>query len=209
MIRINLLTEARRPAVRRARAGSSLSGEQLSQYLLVGGLLLCVLVCAVWWWMLRSALNEKNAEIRSAEREVQELAPIIKEVDDYKAKQTELEHKIAVISELKANQQGPVRVMDEISRSLPELLWLEKMEVKAGTVLLEGKAFNTNAIATFTENLDLVPEFQEPEFRRTQRLGEIYNFQLFLRYSLTPPPAATDAEGDPLDEIPAAEAAGG
>lgn len=189
MIKINLLAEAKRPAaVRRARAATQLSGEQLSQYLLVGAVLLAVVGCGLYWWMLHSRGRAKDAEIRAAQREVDELEPIIKEVEDYKAKQAELEHKIAVITELKANQRGPVRVMDEISRALPELLWLTRMEVSTGTVSLEGKAFNTNAIATFTENLDNVPEFQEPDFKKTTREGQIYSFQIFLRYSLLPPP---------------------
>lgn len=208
MIKINLLAEAKRPAaVRRTRTASRLEGEQLSQYLLLGGLVLCLAICAIWWFMLQSQTRNKQREVAEARREEQELAPIIKEVEDYKAKQSELERKIEVISELKANQRGPVRVMDEVSRAMPELLWLTRMDVTSGTVAIEGLAFNTNAVATFTENLDRVPEFQEPDFQETKRSGEIYSFTLRLGYSLTPPEQELEDDAEGLD--PALNAAGG
>ena len=104
-------------------------------------------------------------EIAEAEKEVEELSSVIKEVDDYKAKKTELERKIKVIGDLKLNQRGPVKVMDNISRSLPELLWLDHLTMSASTIEIDGRAFNTNAVANFIENFDKVPEFGEPTLK--------------------------------------------
>ena len=43
---------------------------------------------------------------------------------------------VAVINELKSNQRGPVRVMDYISRALPELLWLDRIKMNASNMTL-------------------------------------------------------------------------
>ena len=55
-----------------------------------------------------------------------------------------------------------MQVMDQISRALPELLWLDRMTMIGTRITLAGQAFNSNAVANFMDNLDKVPEFQEP-----------------------------------------------
>lgn len=211
MIKINLVAEGKRPQAVRRKTARPLKETDLSQWLLLGVLLLVVAGCAVYWWLLHSRIQDLDREIDAANEEVRVLAPIIQEVEDYKVKQAELEHKIAVITDLKANQRGPVQVMDSISQALPELLWLTRLEMDGNIVKLWGQAFNTNAVATFTENLDRVAEFQEPDFKETKReAGEIYSFQMFLGYRPAPPPesAATPGGAASGDAAPAAGAGG-
>ena len=83
--------------------------------------------------------------------------------------------------------------MDEISRALPELLWLKKLEMKGNTVKLSGQAFNTNAVASFVDNLDRVPEFKEPYLRETKRNGQVYDFSIEFEFHVVPDNAARAA----------------
>jgi type IV pilus assembly protein PilN len=190
MIKINLLSEGKR-TVRKSRptALKGLEGKDVGQWLLVVGLLLGIGALALDWWLLNRELEEKTAEVSAAQREVETLAAVIKEVEDYKAKKSELERKIGVINDLKANQRGPVRVMDYISRALPELLWLDRLKMTPDAIEIEGRAFNTNAVANFIENLDKVPEFDEPILKSTeQQAGNaqtvgIYKFVINFHYS--------------------------
>ena len=213
MIKINLLAEAKRPAaVRRAKtpAGRKMRGEELSQWLLLGALLLALAACGLYWWMLSSQGKAKEREIVRAQEELRRLEPIIREVEEYKSKKAELENKIAVISELKANQRGPVRIMDAISRALPELLWLNRLEMTRNTVRIQGRAFNTNAVASLLENLDRVPEFREPELLETKREGQVYSFSLQFAYQPSLPQVEAAANGgSPPAEPPAAGSATG
>ena len=126
------------------------------------------------------------------------MAPIIKEVEDFKLKKQDLETKVAVINELRANQRGPVQILDKVSRSLPELLWLSKMELEGNQLSISGEAFNTNAVANFIENLDLVPAFQEPVLKETVDRGEVYNFVINVNYSLAPEEPDDSEAIDPL-----------
>ena len=52
-----------------------------------------------------------------------------------------------LINQLKVNQRGPVRLMDEVSKALPDLLWLDRMECRGNSISLTGKALNPNAVA--------------------------------------------------------------
>ncbi len=192
MIKINLLAEGKRPvAVRKTRAVPSGPAE-LANLALVGVLVLGVLVAGGWWFWMSRQIAQKEREIQAAEREVKELEAVIKEVEAYKAKKADLERKISIINTLKENQKGPVRIMDEVSRALPELLWLSRMDVTANSVVLHGSAFNMSAVANFIDNLDKVDFFSEPILQDyTQRPGQggaapTYDFRMTVGYSLVP-----------------------
>ncbi|MEM9552994.1 MAG: PilN domain-containing protein [Acidobacteriota bacterium] len=172
MIRINLLSEGRRPAVAR-KTGSKLAigDTDPSVLFLAGGLVLGLLIGGILYFLAQSALKEKQAAVGRAQQRVAELEPILKEVDEYKAKKEELSTKIDVITQLTTAQKGPVNLMDRVSRALPEQLWLNSMTVKGSKVQLDGIAFNTTAIASFIENLASVPEFKEPDTKDVSRNG--------------------------------------
>ncbi len=186
MIRINLLSEGRRPvAAKEPRRRSS--GVDHGSLALVVLFALALLVGLGHNYLLGRELGKKRAAVAEAQREVDELAPIIKEVEEFKAKRAELERKVFVISDLKQRQHGPVRIMDYVSRAVPELLWLEKMEVRASKIVLTGQAFNTNAVANFIENLDLVEAFKEPVLKDTRFEKDIYVYTIEFNYSFSPP----------------------
>jgi Tfp pilus assembly protein PilN len=147
-------------------------------------------------------VKTRDTQIAAAQREVDELAQVLQEVEEYKAKKAKLEHKINIINELKRKQWGPVRIMDQISNSLPELMWLDSMQMQGNNIEVHGKAFNTNQIAAFIENLGKVPEFQEPRLRDTSKQGPVYSFVITFNFSIVEPPAPA-APG----EAPAAAAA--
>ena len=187
MIKINLLSEGKRPAAVRTvkvPAALRLEGQDIGQWMLAAGLVLGIVALAISWWIWDKRVEAKTEEVAAAQREVDALASVIKEVEDYKAKKAELERKIGIIKDLKANQRGPVRVMDYVSRALPELLWLDRMRMTSQTIEIEGRAFNPNAVANFLENLDKVPEFDEPTLKSTeQQSGGIYKFVIDFNYS--------------------------
>ena len=196
MIRINLLSEGRRPVAAKEPRISTASFDP-SSMALVAVFVVALLVALGYNFMLGRAVGQKAAEIAEAQREVDELAPIIKEVEEFKAKRAELEHKVNVITDLKRRQHGPVRIMDQISRALPELLWLQKMEVQPSKIVLTGQAFNTNAVANFIENLDLVETFNEPVLKDTRFDRDVYLFVIEFNYSFT---TAPEEGGDALGE---------
>ena len=185
MIKINLVAEGKKPAVARKSAGESrLSGLEgdLSQWFLLGGLVLGALGFGMWWWVLNGRIDDNNEQIRVAEQRVQELQQYIDRVDEAEAKEAALNLKIDAITQLKNAQSGPVEVMDEVSKALPELLWIDRLDQQGPGVTISGRAFNTQAVSNFIANLDAVPFFTEPELRDTQKPsdGDVYTFTIFF-----------------------------
>ena len=209
MIKINLLSEGKR-AVRKAKpAASLLEGKDIGQYLIVIGLVVGALAAAWSWWTLKQKIADQQEEISIAQAEVEALGAVIKEVEEYKAKKAELERKIGIINDLKANQKGPVRIMDYVSKALPELLWLDRMTMNATTIVVEGRAFNTNAVAALIENLDRVPEFEEPTLRDATEQGGIYRFVIDFNYKFEAPKPEKAAGDETKPGVPASPATSG
>lgn len=198
MIRINLLSEGRRPVVAR-RARASLGDQDPSFLMLVGGLIIGVLIAGSLWWIQRGKIVEIDGRIERAQREVDELAEIIRKVEDFKTKKADLENKIAVIQDLKRKQKGPVQVMDRISRALPDLLWLDTMTMDGQHVTLRGQALNTAAIASFIGNLHEVPEFNEPDTKDVRAGGrgdqEVFQFSIVFDFVQQQEEEDEDGEG--------------
>jgi type IV pilus assembly protein PilN len=185
VIRINLLTEAKAAAAKK-KAPMLPSGAKLNNLLFIGGFALPILIILATGLVLGARRRNLDEEIGKARVEAERLKAIIEEVQAYETKKASLEAKIELINNLKTNQKGPVRLMDEISRALPDLVWLSDMAVVSGQITLKGKTLSPNAVATYLENLKKSPFFAEPVFRN---LGQepggqgIYNWEMTLIFT--------------------------
>ena len=193
MVKINLLAEGKRPIIaRRAKQPLlQLSGANAANLMLLSLIIASVLSAVVWYFVLENKIKKKDADIKVAQKEVNELQQVIKEVEEFKRRRDELTRKVQIINDLKNNQRGPVQIMDEVSRALPELLWLTNMDVTPNNINFRGTAMNMSAVANFIENLDRVEPFREPILQDTTRgkAGGVYDFKLTLGYSFTKPVA--------------------
>jgi type IV pilus assembly protein PilN len=189
MIKINLVAETPAAAATQAvRPQFSLGAKQGDIILLVVLALACVVVGTQWY-----LLTSKRAELRRVEqerrRERDELLKYIQKVEELEAKREALRHKIEVIEELKRNQRGPVKIMDEVSRALPELVWLTKLTLRENELLLDGNAMDENAVANYIANINDSPFFEEPELKNMARMGreDTFAFQLRVIFNISPP----------------------
>ena len=186
MIKINLLVEARAEKVGRAPL-IAFGAASLNNIVLIAAILAGLAYVGIRYWKLSSKLSGIKAEIVVNQREYERLKPIIAEVENFKKKNAELKHKIEVIEQLKQNQNGPVRIMDEVSKALPDLLWLTNMNLTGNVVSLQGQALNENAVANFISNLTASPFFHEPSLRiMSQDERGVFSFDLSFTFEHTP-----------------------
>lgn len=184
MIRINLLTEAKAAAARK-KSSVLPTGARLNNLVFFGALALGVLYIGIMGFHLMSKKRSLEEEIAKARIEADRLKSIIEEVKGYELKKANLEEKINLINQLKTNQKGPVRLMDEISRALPDLVWLTAVDAAGNAITVRGKTLSPNAVATYLENLKKSPFFAEPVFRNLGQDGGnqgIYSWEMNLLF---------------------------
>jgi Tfp pilus assembly protein PilN len=175
MIKINLLAEKKQPKQERAPKLEMGGGQNV---LLVGIILLGVVVAGVWWWSASNKLENWQVKHVEADRELQRLEEIRKKGEEYKARKAELARKIDLITTLKKQQAVPVHIMDQISRNLPDFLWLESMSVNNNAIKISGKATSFNAVTNFYNNLSDSGYFGAVE------MGRVFEVQEGVAFSI-------------------------
>jgi len=207
VIKINLVREGRAPvrgtgAAPAVSAGLGVSaGPANLNTLIIIGLVGVSLVLAAGYWLINNRLlARRQDEVRVRKAEADKLESIIKEVEDFQRRKDSLQNRIDLINQLKQNQKGPVRILDQISRDLPDLVWLDKMTVAGGRITLGGRGLNPNAIANFVENVKNDPYFEEPELGNVSEVSVtplVYSFDMAFSFTYQPktPGAASGTPG--------------
>jgi Tfp pilus assembly protein PilN len=207
LIKINLVREGR--AVRGAGAAPAAAAaagpgaSNINNILIVALVLLFGLAALGYWFLQKRARDERKDIVQQRTVEAKKLEAIIKEVEDYQKRKDSLQQRIDLINQLKQNQKGPVRIMDQISKDLPDLVWLDRMEINAGRITLSGRGLNPNAIALFVENVKNDPYFEEPQLGTMAQVSAtpvVYSFDMNFGFSYVPKgaagmAAATDTTG--------------
>lgn len=126
---------------------------------------------------------------------------------DLAARKARLGKEVRELRALEADSAAGTVLLEEVVRSVPELLWLEQMSLRAGRVQVSGQAFNTNAVADFIEKIDAVPAFSEPTLVDTTENAEeeSYSFTIAFRFSPVPPKEKKAPESGLRAEVAALE----
>jgi type IV pilus assembly protein PilN len=166
MIRINLLQGERsaKPA-KRAVSLQLGGGSFASKMPLVSSL---ILVAAIVWvgysaWSLYLRDQQLDQELTQAKADEARLAPVLKQVEEFEARQKLLQQRVKLIEQLRADQMVPVHMLDKISRSLPDRLWLTDMKETAGNFIqVDGQTSTLTSLADFIGNLENSGYFVRP-----------------------------------------------
>jgi type IV pilus assembly protein PilN len=193
MIKINLLAEKKQTRAK-SGAGAKTDAAGLGRNLvLVGVLVLGAAVVGVWWWMLSDQIADWRRQHEEADAELVRLESIRKKGEEYKTQKELLARKIELITALKKKQEVPVHILDQVSKSLPDFLWLESMSASSNQVTISGRATTYNAVSNFYSNLNQSGYFKDVALGRTFEVPEGVSFSLTCEYAQPgqgPSPAA-------------------
>ena len=144
MIKINLL-----PREERKRR------TQVSPAVLLGvlGTVVVVLAMGYGWYWLNGEVNRLQSDIQATQAELRRFEELAKQVDKFQAEKKRLEEKIKVIETLVVAQGGPVRLLDEVSKALPNEVWLTTFNRVGKRLEIGGIAFSNFSVANFMTNL--------------------------------------------------------
>lgn len=175
MIRINLLGEKKKKKV----------GAPPRFLVIFLAVVLASLVVAgfatVYFKTKVSRLKTQSAENKV---KLEALAKKISEVKKFEALNKEYLMKNNLIEKLRENQSIPVKILDQVSVSMPEGVWVSGLSYRGGTVTVEGFAFTNIDVVAYVDNLKKasgVTNVNLLETRETQiERVNVYKFSLIF-----------------------------
>lgn len=149
MIKINLLEVEKERRPKRAVPGAVPT--TLLAVVIFG---LAIGAFALYYLAIQNRLAALEKDVVEKREKKKELEPYIKRVDELEKRKNDLEKRNRAIEELRSQRTIPVHVLDEVSRALPDYLWLSGMTVKGDLIAIEGETLQEQAIPTFMKSLD-------------------------------------------------------
>jgi type IV pilus assembly protein PilN len=201
MIRINLLAVDRAQTKRGAMIPAAHRVTIIASLILIGtGLLV-----GWWFWSLRTTSARLDDEIARGERETQQLRSVLAQVQKFEARKAQLQQRVTLIEQLRRGQGGPVHVLDEISKAIPDRLWLTELDQKGEEFTLSGMTTSMTGLADFVANLETSSWFKKPidiidsQVQTDKVAGDMFRFSVKAVFNNPeappPPPPATGLRG--------------
>ena len=179
MIKINLLPTKRKPP----RKVTELQKQLIVAVMVLGGVGAAM---AFYTIALNARISAREKEKAAATAEIARQDNLLKEVKNVEEERKKVTDKIAIIEQLKKNQQGPVRLLDEVSRAIPNTVDITSLTEAGGNINLVGEAFSNEDIVKFVDHLKASPYFSDvfllESKQKTTESYEIYEYKLQFRY---------------------------
>jgi type IV pilus assembly protein PilN len=162
MIRINLLAVDRGAGKKKAAAGAGVTTAQ--RVTIAAALILLSTVMSVgwWYWSLHTESRQLDEDIARAEVEAQQLRSVLAQVQKYETEKARLQQRVTLIEQLRRGQTGPVHILDEVSKALPERMWLITMGQQNKDFTIEGRTTSLSTLSDFVANLEGSAWFTKP-----------------------------------------------
>ena len=176
MIRINLLPVR----AKKKRNTSIYQLVAMASVVLVG-----LLGAAIAHAAFQGRVEEQEKKIADNQTEIKRLEKIIGEVKDLEKQREKLKNQLGVIEKLERGKAGPVKVLDELSGSIPKRVWITGFREQGGSLSLSGTAMDNADISEFMRALQKSPRFQDIQLKFAQSDARdgvtIYNFEIGCR----------------------------
>ncbi len=83
-------------------------------------------------------------------------------MQQFEARRGQLQQRVQLIEQLRGGQSVPVQMLDHVSRSLPDMLWLTSMVQNGPELTIQGRSTTLIALSDFVGNLGTNPLLIKP-----------------------------------------------
>jgi type IV pilus assembly protein PilN len=199
MIRINLLTVERERTRKRVGIPAAHRVTIAASMILAG----TVLLIGWWFWSLRQQSAKLDADLAHAEIETRQVRSVLDQVRKFEAQKAMLQQRVSLIEQLRKGQTGPVHLIDEIAKSLPERLWLNELVQTGSDFTISGMTDSMTGVSDFATNLETTKWFKKPveivdsQVQTDAKVGDLIKFQLKAQFVDPTAPAEPPAPAKP------------
>lgn len=142
----------------------------------LNGFLAVLLFVGLVVWGGSYAIKDE-IRLRKLQSEVDQIQPLVQELQVKEEELNRLRNQFVKLAELGANRGEVIRVLDELSRTIPSEAYLSNLRYRQGTVELRGTAVNSSNLIPLLEASSLFEEvgFNAPSTRRGRDNRETFS----------------------------------
>jgi type IV pilus assembly protein PilN len=198
MIRINLLA-VERERVRSKRVVLIPAAHRVT----IGATVILVGTAALigWWFLtLRQQSAQLDIDLTQAETETRQIRSVLEQVRKFESQKAMLQQRVTLIEQLRKGQYAPVHLLDEVSKSLPDRLWLSDLTQTGTEFTIGGMTDSLTAVSDFVANLEGTRWFKKPveildsQVQTDAKAGDLIKFQIKAQFNDPTAPVAAPAK---------------
>jgi type IV pilus assembly protein PilN len=178
LIHINLIPEVQVAGTRRFNASRTAIG---IIFALAASFSLMTVTSIVQGVRIRAV----RADTESLQEEARQLQPLIQRIDQLTRERQAVRQRLDVIEDLDQNRFERVRLADEMSRRLPEQVWLTSFTESQGSIVITGITFSNLSVAEFISRLERSVLYTDVDLVVSRRGNvdehEVINFTITAR----------------------------
>jgi Tfp pilus assembly protein PilN len=200
MIRVNLLKTDIKGGDKKAAAPTAApieakpeKAKKSNTINLIFGLLIVVLGALAF--LQKKALDTERVLLADAQEQQRVLSPVLQKLELVEMQKIFLQSKIGLIEELRGKQSLPLQVLDTISSTLPEWVWILEANLKGMTLDIKGRALSNIQISEYSTALQRSGLFTGADITSSTQMtvGRNVVQEFLIRAQLVPP--AVPAKG--------------
>jgi|Deesub1362B_J571_1020462.scaffolds.fasta_scaffold00300_12 Tfp pilus assembly protein PilN len=157
MIKINLLRPQKKEIIRPGEEIPEIVKPEVKKeaknyftYLIV----IVIIIIGSLFYFQHQAIKKEKKLLAKAKEEREKLAHIVKDLEELQNKKLLVEKRIELINNLRSKQEAPVVLMDELSKNLPNWVWLTSLKFESNKIEIKGRALSNSLIADYITNLN-------------------------------------------------------
>ncbi len=163
MININLLSW--RDELRKRESRFFLT---MLSFFILGTFVICVFVYFYSSYRAHSLGPNKellNKAVQSADQEIAKLS-------QYATLEKNLKNETQLLEAINYNRLLPLALLNNVAKSLPKSVYLDRIEMRSGQLLLSGTAQTNQQISQFINELKQYPEISFPVLKEAKTVSE-------------------------------------
>ena len=146
------------------------------------GAVIALALAMVTIGLQNSAAADRN-QIKSVQQSIDQNRPIQKEINQLRKDKQTIQEKIRGLELIDVNREKWVRLMEELSKRLPEYTWLVSIReelVSPPVIHIEGRTYSFPEVANFMSNLKACPYILSVDLSQIEQVSRSERVFRFL-----------------------------
>jgi|Deesub1362B_J571_1020462.scaffolds.fasta_scaffold00628_10 type IV pilus assembly protein PilN len=177
MIKVNLL-----PVKKRRKKPKPIPG-----FVVAGVLLLALSIIVTFYvnYFIKAKVKALQAQKAANAQKIKALQAKIKEVKTFEKLNKTFKERKGIIEQLRRNQAVPVRVLNELARTLTDGVWLSSLRISDQNINLSGVGFTNPDVVQYVQSLKHSKMFQDVYLHGTNSASvegvTVYKFTISMK----------------------------